>query len=214
MTSVVAVNLALSSCTRVCSTSEQQLYIPAYDSKKTAKTKVRLAFEKFEKMAPRYQMVVTNWNPTFIACGAITNLDIKSPSATAAGVGCRYFGSAGENWIEVEFYCFESSRAAHEYLMKIYSDTPTGGPLLADETTDSQERIGFRCFWWKRTVAEAVEFICNNVYVSVAVKVCAWRLWRVIWSGKFSGVPGPYYLPGKTPLVSPRRVSFRPIQHG
>ncbi|MCX7008009.1 MAG: hypothetical protein NTY53_12310 [Kiritimatiellaeota bacterium] len=168
--SVVAVSLALSSCTSVRSNDGQQLYFPAYDSKKSAKTKIRLAFEKYEKLAPRYQIPVTNWNPSFIACGAITNLDIKSPSSGDGVVGCHYFGMAGENWIEVKFYCFKSSRAAHEYLMEIYSDTPTGGPFLEDETTNPKERIGFRCFWWKRTAGEAVEFICNNVYVDVCGK--------------------------------------------
>lgn len=167
---LVVLSLIVHLCAVAQTNHDQNLYVPSYDPKKVEKAKVRLAFDEFESKAPRYQNVVTNWNPQLTPCGSVTNFGVKSPNTDEGGVGYTYLGKAEDKWIFVRYFCFASRREAHEYMMKVYSDTPTGGPFREDETTNPKDRIGFRCFRKKVATGEGIDFICNNIYVEVSGK--------------------------------------------
>ena len=135
-----------------------------WDSYKVAKAKEIFAFEDYERNAPRYSAVVTNWNPVFTECDGITNYIFVGKSD-----GTRdYRGVDGQRWVAITIECFKSSRAAHEHMIKLFSNPQRGKPNRDNEVTDPKKRIGYRCF--RGGVGDAYDqiiFIRNNFRIEL-----------------------------------------------
>ena len=145
------------------------------DSNAVARAMAVLSFDTHEQAQPRYSSTVTNWHPRFPVCDGITNITLRGESAGDQAVTQDYLGIDRDNdrWVRVSIDYFQTSRRAHEHLIKTRSSpsaetSSIDAAIRQGEVTNSARRVGFRCF--RNTLSgrgEEMVFIRNNLCISI-----------------------------------------------
>jgi hypothetical protein len=139
-------------------------------SNQVAKTKEAFHFQERERQRPRYDTLVTNWCPAISVCEGITNVAAIGRTTSEEGETRSYQGREGKRFVSVTIHYMQSSRAAHELLMKSLALSPAHSPGQgARDVIDENERIGDRQIDLPQDepTLNSLVFIRNNVYVSV-----------------------------------------------